>query len=204
MEAAMISFVLVIVLVLIAIRLISARHTPDEANQAAGIKEPLIHASGIYSIIRKSPREDLLAIRPQETEIRKYLAFLNEDYTGHLLSAADKQKVAEKWRQSMEENIGVVEQGDSEDVEFYYYDSLGDSPCPVCASCLKQGQFISRQEIFKNPSIIPPFHLGCTTRITPYRGRENLRETTLQSMAPFFSKSTPPPVPEWTTTIKLK
>jgi hypothetical protein len=202
MEAALISFVLVVVLVLIAIRLISARHTPDEAGQEAGINEPLIHASGIYSIIRKSPREDLLAIRPQEAEIRKYLAFLNEDFTGRLLSAADKQEAVEKWRQSMEESIKVVEQGDSEDVEFYYYDARGSIPCPVCASYVKPGQFISRQEIFKNPSIIPPFHLGCTTRIMPYRGRENLRETTLQGMAPFFSKSVPPPVPEWTTTAK--
>ena len=202
MVAAIIGLVLLIVLVIVAIRMISMRHTPDDVSQE-GINNPLIHESGIYSIIRKSPREDLLRIRPPEAELRKYLASLNEDINSRTLSAADKQKLAEKWRQSMEENIRVIELGDTENVEFYYFDYPGDQPCPRCASYLNRGQFVTRQEIFKNPSIIPPFHLGCTTRIAAYRGKENLRETTTLGMAPFFTSSAPPPVPEWMGTVKL-
>lgn len=103
----------------------------------------------------------------------------------------------------MEENIRVVEQGDAEDVEFYYYDFKGDKPCPACASYVKMGQFVSRQEIFKYPSIIPPLHIGCTTKIVPYRGKEDLRETTIRGMAPFFSKSAPPLLPAWKKPLTL-
>jgi hypothetical protein len=201
MFAAIISLVLLVVLVLIAIRMISAKH-PVEETVHAGIQVPLIHASGIYSIIRKSPREDLLKIRPQETEIRKYLSSLNEDYSRMPLTAADRQKLMEQWHLAMEENIRVVEHGDAEDVEFYYFDWPGDSACRVCEPYIRRGHFVTRQEIYKNPSIIPPFHLGCTTRIAPYQGKENLRQTTIMGMTPFFRKDAPPPAPEWKKTVK--
>jgi hypothetical protein len=201
MGAAIIGLVLLIVLILVAIKMISDKNSPDEAGQMTGIKGPLIHTSGMYSIIRKSPREDLLRIRPPAGEIRKYLSSLNEDINRLPLSEAEKQRLGEKWRQSMEDNIRVVEQGDADEVEFYYYDFPGDTPCPGCASYLHQGQFVSRQEIFKYPSIIPPFHLGCTTRVVAYRGKENLRETTIRGMAPFFGTSDLPQLPEWKKTF---
>ena len=199
---AIIGLVLLIVLVIIAVRMISMRHSPDEINQES-VRGPAIHASGIYSIIRKSPREDLLRIRPPADEIRKYLASLNEDIHGRAISAPEKQRLADTWRQSMEDNIRSVELGDAENVEFYYFDIDVDRICPVCASFMNRGQFVSRQEIFKNPSVIPPFHLGCTTRIVPYRGKANLKETTALGMAPFFTSNTPPPLPEWKDTVTL-
>jgi hypothetical protein len=201
MAAAIISIVLLVVLILIAIRMISAKH-PREEVIPAGIQGPLIHASGIYSIIRKSPRADMLKIRPQEAEIRKYLASINEDINGLPLTPADKKVLAEQWRQSLDDNIRIVEQGDVEDVEFYFFDFPNGKTCPVCGSYIRQGQFVTRQEIFKNPSIIPPFHLGCSARISPYNGKKNLRHTTIMGMTPFFKQNTPPPLPEWTKTIK--
>ncbi|MBN2187962.1 MAG: hypothetical protein JW699_00800 [Chitinispirillaceae bacterium] len=197
MVPAIIGLVLLIVLVIIAVRMIGMKHIPDDIS--AG--EPAIHASGIYSIIRKSPREDLVRIRPQEQEIRKYLASLNEDIKRQALSVKDRRQLADTWRQSMEENIRSVEQGDACNVEFYYFDSEGNRPCPVCAQYINHGQFVSRQEIFKHPSVIPPFHLGCTTRIMAYHGKENLRETAARGMAPFFSSDAPPPLPQWKNTV---
>jgi len=202
MVPAIIGVVLLVVLVIVAIRMISMKHLSDEVLQES-IQGPAIHASGIYSIIRKSPREDLFRIRPPEEEIRKYLASRNEDIHRRALLEPDRQRLAEKWRQSMEENIRAVEQGDAGNVEFYYFDCGEHQPCPVCASYLNHGQFVSRQEIFNNPSLIPPFHLGCTTRIMPYRGKENLKETAALGMAPFFSNGTPPPLPEWKNTVTL-
>ena len=200
MVPAIIGLVLLLVLVVIAVRMIGMKHLPDDINQGSG-QEPAIHASGIYSIIRKSPREDLVRIRPQEQEIRKYLASLNEDINRRVLSEHDRQRLADTWRQSMEENIRSVEQGDADNVEFYYFDSEGNRTCLVCAPYMNHGQFVSRQEIFKHPSVIPPFHLGCTTRIMPYRGKENLRETAARGMAPFFTSDAPPQLPEWKKTV---
>jgi hypothetical protein len=202
MVPAIISLVLLVVLVVIAIRMITRRNVSDETTQESLLGPP-IHASGIYSIIRKSPREDLLRIRPPEEEIRKYLASRNEDIYRRAISGPDRQRLANRWRQSMDENIKSVEQGDADNVEFYYFDCGEHQSCPVCASYLNHGQFVSRQEIFNNPSIIPPFHLGCTTRIMPYRGKENLKKSAAFGMSPFFSNGTPPPLPEWKNTVTL-
>lgn len=199
MVPAIIGLVLLIVLVIIAVRMISMKHLSDDLQESE--HEPAIHASGIYSIIRKSPREDLLRIRPPKEELRKYLASINEDIHRRALTGSDRQTLAKMWLQSMEENIRVIEQGDTENVEFYYFDCGENRTCPVCASYLNHGQFVSRQEIFNNPSIIPPFHLGCITRIMPYRGKENLKETAALGMAPFFSNGTLPPLPQWKNTI---
>jgi hypothetical protein len=201
MIAAIIGLTLLVMLILIAIRMISVKRPPDEES-SEGTGGPLIHASGIYSIVRKSPREDLLNARPQETEIRKYLASINEDINRSEISHFKKLKLLEKWHQLMEENIRVVEQGDTEDVEFYLFDSPDETLCPVCAEYLSRGQFVTRQEVYSHPTIIPPFHLGCTTKFVSYHGRENLRETTIIGMRPFFTTNTPPPVPEWKKLVK--
>jgi hypothetical protein len=202
MVPAIIGLVLLVVLVIIAVRMISTKNLPDDIMQES-VREPAIHASGIYSIIRKSPREDLSRIRPQEQEIRKYLASLNEDINRQALTGQDREKLVDAWRRSREENIVSVEQGDAKNVEFYYSESEGTRPCPVCSPYIHHGQFVSRQEIFKHPSVIPPFHLGCTTRIMPYRGKENLRETAARGMAPFFTGDTPPSLPAWKDTVAL-
>jgi hypothetical protein len=203
MVPAILSFILLLVLILIAIRLISLKRTPSEegGGESASAHGPLIHASGIYSIVRKSPREDVLRIRPKENEIRKYIASINEDIYRRALSEGAKEKLVLKYFLSIEENIAAIEKGDSESVEFYYLESSGDKQCPVCANFFKHGQFVMRQEIYKNPSILPPFHLGCTTKLVPYIGKENLRETTTIRMSPLFSNGIAPALPEWKKTV---
>jgi hypothetical protein len=119
------------------------------------------------------------------------------------LNESDKQKLVAMWHKAMNENIKVVEQGDCEDVSFYYLDFPKDNQCPVCATYIKRGQFVTREEIFSTPSIIPPFHLGCTTKIVPYHGKEDLRDTAIIGMAPLFKGHTPPVLPEWKKTVKI-
>jgi hypothetical protein len=203
MVPTILGLILLLMLVLVAVRLISLKRTPSEEStgESVSAQGPIIHNSGIYSIVRNSPREDVLSIRPRESEIRKYIASINEDLYGRALSAADKDAIVRKWLASVEENISAIEKGDSENREFYYIESSTDKQCPVCASFFKQGQFVMRQEIYKNPSVIPPFHLGCTTRIVPYIGKENLRETTTIRMSPLFDRGNAPTLPEWKKTI---
>lgn len=202
MVPAILGLILLLVLILIAVRLISLKRTPsEEGGVESAAQGPIIHNSGIYSIVRKSPREDVLHIRPKETEIRKYIASINEDIYGRALSGAEKDSIVQKWLHSMEENISVIEKGDSESMEFYYLESSADKQCPVCANFFKHGQFVMRQEIYKYPSVIPPFHLGCTTKLVPYIGKENLRETTTIRMSPLFSRGIAPKLPDWKKTI---
>jgi hypothetical protein len=204
MVAIIISLVLFAVLVLIAIRLVSIKKPAEaESDTNLGTTGPLIHASGIYSIVRKSPRDELQNIRPKEAELRKYCVSINEDINKLNLNESDKQKLVAMWHKAMNENIKVVEQGDCEDVSFYYLDFPKDNQCPVCATYIKRGQFVTREEIFSTPSIIPPFHLGCTTKIVPYHGKEDLRDTAIIGMAPLFKGHTPPVLPEWKKTVKI-
>ena len=163
MVAAVVALILLMVLIILAVRLIGAKTRPGEEIDGAHDDSPVIQTSGIYSIIRKSPRQDLLAIRPDEAQVRKYLTSINEDIQGRSLAISDKEKLAEAWQRSMEESIRTIEQDDAQSTLFYYFDSAGQEECPECAMYFKRGQFVTREQIFANAAIIPPFHLGCTT-----------------------------------------
>jgi hypothetical protein len=204
MVAIIVSLVLLAVLILITIRLANLKK-PDEteSENTLGTTGPLIHASGIYSIVRKSPREGIQNIRPKDAELRKYCASINEDINKSKISESDRQKLMTEWQKAVEDNIRVIERGDCEDVAFYYLDFPKENQCPVCATYFKRGQFVTREEIFSTPAIIPPFHLGCTTKIVPYHGKEDLRDTAIIGMAPLFNRHTPPALPEWKETVKF-
>ena len=108
MVLAIISIILFLILVIFAVRIGLKHGDAEEEN----LQNPIIHASGIYSIVRKSPKEELLKIRPTPEEIRKYLASLNEDIGKLLLSEDDKERLYNSWERSITENTDVIEQGD--------------------------------------------------------------------------------------------
>jgi len=203
MVTAIFTLLLLMILIIIAIRLITDKNSPGEEQNGNGKESQIIQASGIYSIFRKSPRQDLIALRPGESEIRKYLFTINEDIQGQPLAISDKERLVEHWLHSMEENISAIEQGDAQSVLFYYFDAPGEKTCDICANHFKRGQFVTREEIFKNPSVIPPFHLGCTTKVVPFQGKDVMREGVVSAMTPFFGNHKPPTLPGWSATVKL-
>jgi hypothetical protein len=198
MALALISIILIIVLVLIAIRFGLNRGSIDEDE----ISSPVLHASGIYSIVKKSPRENIVAYKPPKEDILKYITDLNEDIEGLSLTASDKARIVDMWDNAIDENVSTIEKGDVDGIEFYYYDFV-PVDCPVCKQHFSKGKFVTREEIFKFPIIIPPLHLGCTTKLLPHHGKENLRETTELGMLPLFKNQVPPQLPEWKATTKI-
>ncbi len=197
MVFAFISIFLFIILVLIAVKIgFSKDHFYDEP-----VEKPTIHASGIYSIVRESPRHRTMAVKPTREEILKYLNCQNVDIKGTLLSDEDKKIIVDKWFESVEENIASIENGDIKGIEFYYYD-FKPNDCPVCTRYFTKGKFVTREEIYRYPAIVPPLHLGCTCKLLAHHGRENLRETTEMGMLPLFRNQVPPPMPEWKMIIK--
>ncbi|MDG5814056.1 hypothetical protein QA601_03125 [Chitinispirillales bacterium ANBcel5] len=195
MAAFLIGLILVLILVIIAIRVgvekEEAEETPIDSQ---------IHVSGIYSVFRRDPREQLEKIRPSEEEIRKYLSAKNEDIGKLPLSDSDREEIIVAWNSYIDKNVLAIEKGDSQGVEFYYYDFPYE--CPGCKDFLSRGHYVSREEIYKHPHIIPPFHLGCVCMIIPHSGTENLRETTETGLRPFFDKGQIPQLPEWTCIVK--
>ena len=197
MAIALISVILLLFLVLIAIKtgLNRGRVTDDPGIQ------PVIHASGIYSIVKKSPRESVLADKPSHEEIVQYISQSNVDKEGVPLSENEKTLLVKYWENGIIENIETIEKGDVEGIEFYYYE-FSPVDCPVCQRHITRGKFVTREEIFRHPEIIPPLHLGCTCKLLPHHGKEKLRETTELSMLPLFKNQEPPQLPEWKTITK--
>ena len=201
MATAVFALVLLAILIVIAVLVFSHRSASAGAESA---EPPLIQRSGIYSIVRESPRTTLSRSGPSEEDVRKYLASINEDIHNYKLSENDRKELLESWLQRREENIRVIEQGDEQGAVAYYYLELEkENECGVCSSYFKSGHFVTREEIYRNPTVIPPFHLGCTTRLVPYRGKEDSRETVLMSMTPLFgNREQPVAMPDWKTVIK--
>jgi len=197
MVLAVIGVVLFLILVLVAIRIGLNREVVQEEEPATA----LIHASGIYSIVRRNPREELLKIRPSEEKIRKYLLSQNEFVEATQDGLKEIDVLIERWNESLNRNIETIEQGDKDGVEFYFYE-FTPVECPVCLNFFRKGNFVTRQQIFHYPRIIPPFHIGCTCCIIPHHGTESLKDTTELGMRPLFLNESPPPLPDWKTINK--
>ncbi len=189
-----IALVLVLILTLIAIKVgMNKEESVDPFFDNVQLR------SGIYSVVRKSPREHLLQIRPSEEEIRKYLSRINEDICKLPVTDSEKLDLLHFWNDSINSNVEAIESGDRDGVEFYYYGF--PRSCPGCKGFVAKGHYVSREEIYRNPSIVPPFHIGCNCIIMPHSGGENLKETTELSLRPFFEDESVPPLPEWTSVV---
>jgi hypothetical protein len=188
----LVSLVLFGILILVAISVsFNKKETSEEPN-------PVLHQSGIYSIVRKTPRDQLKDVKPSTEEIRKYLEKINvnsRDPEVINLTTSDIDAYVRDWNDSLDRNIEVVEHGDSIGISFYYYDFKPDF-CNVCSDYLKKGQFVTREEIYQYPHIIPPFHIGCTCTIIAHHG-ETLQDTTELGMVPLFKNEIAPRLPEW-------
>jgi hypothetical protein len=192
----------VAVLVVLVLVTLKGSVDPKESDAGGTGKPKVIHVSGLYSVLRKSPREGLAAVRPTEEEIAKYLAGVSEDVNGVPLKAPDRTALLRHWKAQTEMNIRCIDTGDKGGAVFYYYDYLKE--CPVCGSFIAKGNFVTREEIYKYPQIVPPFHLGCACVLAAHHGSEKMvRETALAGMVPFFEGDTPPPLPEWTAVLSL-
>lgn len=188
---------LFLLLLLISVRLTMIRERTDEQEST-----PVIHASGVYSIVRSSPRELVLAVKPPEDEIRKYLAEKNEDTKGNSLSGPDKERLVSAYAADLDANLAEIEAGDREDVEFYYYEHAWDDS--VCEGLVSNGQFVTREDLYTFPRLVPPFHLGCACRLKRQHVNDEVRKTIAVNMRPLLvDDKTPPKLPNWHAILKL-
>jgi hypothetical protein len=187
---------LLLIFLLIAVRIGINKEKTEDGNI-----QPVIHASGIYSIIRKSPRDSISDYKPSQEEIIKYFSDKNVNTGNIALSEGDISELIKSWNSQMELNISEIEKGDLKGIEFYYFEYAWDDP--LCARHIPKGRFITREEIFQFPNIIPPFHLGCGCRLKKYEGKEKLHDTTELGMLPLFRNGAPPLLPDWKEVLKV-
>lgn len=187
----------IIAIVALAIALVVAfsigLKSSSKAEKEAEI--PAILNSGIYSVVRRSPKESIHRHKPSAEQIVEHLASQSTDAAGTVLSDELRNRIAGRFDVHLKESIAEIESGDQAGVEFYYYDYAQDDE--ICAPFVSQGKFVTREELHKFPVIIPPLHLGCKARLCRYHGSENLRKTTELNMLPLFHSDVPPPLPDW-------
>ncbi len=192
MLLVIISLIIFLLLILMAIRI---SFNNKETN--IEVRNTVLHTSGIYSIIRKDPRDKISQVKPSEEEIRKYLENINVNTEGIVqFSQKDIDVSIHHWIESLNKNIKMIQQGDIENTSFYYYDFIPEQ-CPVCKDYLKKGQFVTREEVFNFPGIIPPFHIGCTCMMISYGSKNTFHDTTELGMIPLFKNDNSPRLPEW-------
>jgi len=191
MELAFFALFLFLILVIAAIR-VGVRKEPGlQSDDTSGV----LHKSGVYSVVKASPREETMRRRPTREEVRQYLAPLNEDSEKQKLSEADKEALLVDYFKRLDENLTAIEKGDNAGTEFYSYDF--DGPSPISGKFVKSGHFIRRDDIYQFSDLIPPFHIGCTCRLKEVRSNENLHETTELRMQPFMVDQAIPSLPDW-------
>jgi hypothetical protein len=191
---AIVGILLLLVAMLVAVRIGMNKGRPEEEAPP-----PMIHGSGIYSIIRRSPRENIGDYKPSQEEIRKYLFDKNVNIR---LSAPEKERLIASWNQQMESNISEIEAGDKEGTEFYYFDFKWDDP--VCSKIIQKGRFVTREQVFQYPQVIPPLHLGCGCKLCKYQGKDKLRETTEIGILPLFRSREIVPLPDWKEIVAIE
>jgi len=195
---AIIGIIFFLVLILLAVRFGLTKQKAEEERESQAV----IHTSGIYSIMRKSPREDIGTVKPSRAEISQYLSEQNVDIDKNSLSQADKEALIHQWNTSLENALNEVEEGDKKGLEFYYY--YFENNDRVCEKYVTKGCFVTRQDLFKHPELIPPFHLGCRCMLKCHHGMEKIKDTTQIGMRPFLNTKGIPPLPDWKNILKIE
>lgn len=152
---------ILIVVLIILLTLVLAGIGAFIVIQDKGEKEApaeIIDRSGVYSVLRRSPRADLESKRPTLTDLRNFLLKQSPP------PAADEvQRLLDKWNESFENSIQIVEQGDREGTETYRI--LLQEDDAVRCSFLPRENYITREQIYNHPEILPPYYPGCGARL---------------------------------------
>ncbi len=125
-----------------------------EGDRPADDTSP-IYASGVYSLIRKSPRKELQEREPPLEEVRSILASPQAAPTAN----AAAQQYLDEWRRVANISITNIEKGDREGIQTYRYQV--PSKCQKTCAMFSGDAYVTREQLHNHVQLIPPFHLGC-------------------------------------------
>lgn len=151
------------------------------------------HNSGFYSIVRVSPRETVLRLKPTADDVEKWLQSSYPHCTA-------EQRIAwgREWEDAVEASIALIEKGDREGRNTFRYE-VPPEEHPLLPFIVADG-YITRETIYEHPELLPPFFVGCKTRLMLKEADSTLRgESAAKSgwkpMLP--SPDGKYPIPDW-------
>jgi len=191
MVYVVIGLFLLLLSIILAIRIgVSKEKTEMEEPQQ------VIHASGIYSVVKRSPREKILSLRPSRDTVRTFLEERNHQDTGDHLDDNEISGLVDQFFKNIERNVVEVENGDREGCDFYLYHFT--EPDPICKPYIQEGRIVTREDIFTYSCLIPPFHIGCSCTLKRQPANEPIRETKSLNLNPLLNDdSEQVPLPDW-------
>lgn len=149
-----------------------------------------IDRSGSYAVLRHPVREDLERSKPSMSELESWLRsnapHLREPQIAHHL---------EKWKASMEHSISVVEEGDREKVATFRV-ILTEKDIPLC-KFLTTDNYLTREQILNHPEILPPYYLGCESKLALKQPWDNPSKAGWKAVMP--NQEGKYNVPDWRT-----
>src|SRR6185369_16596763 len=113
-----------------------------------------IYASGVYSLIRRSPRKELQEREPPLEEVQAVLV----SAAGNTANGSAEQYLDE-WRRVANISISNIEKGDREGIQTYKYQV--PAKCQRTCAMFEGDAYVTREQIHNHVQLIPPFHLGC-------------------------------------------
>jgi len=153
MEIA-VAVIFIVFLVLAALYISMQKKDVEEEG-----KMPVIHTSGIYSVIRKSPRENVFTVKPDSAAMKAFLASETKDTLGRPLSEKDREALLKSYTDRLEKSLKLIEDGDRIGVQRFII-RFGKE-CEPCRVFSGDRFYVTREDIFKHPELIPPYYAGC-------------------------------------------
>jgi hypothetical protein len=133
-----------------------------QTKQRRIVEFPRIYASGIYSVIRRSPREIIPTVKPSAQSIQEFLQSQTADMEGKPLHRSDVRQLVQHYTGRLEENIKVIEEADQKGEDNFL---LTPGECRFCETLGGRKAFLNRDMIHHTPEIIPPYFPGCTCHL---------------------------------------
>jgi len=181
----LVAVIFIVVLVVLAMYISLQKREIVEDNNV-----PIIHTSGIYSVIRKSPRDNVYTAKPSGEEVRAFLASQAKDLEGKPLSDADREKAAADFAARLEKSLKAVEEGDKMGVQ--RFEIKASAQCRPCRKFAEGNYFITREDIYRHPEMLPPYYPGCACTILP-----ELEKLFGADMSHFKAEGGDFPIPSW-------
>jgi len=179
--------------ILIAAALIAAFRR-GKTRQKGGFGDSPMYASGVFSLIRRSPKEAVMAKVPSIETIRQTLSHASS--RGLALKSSPENYLGE-WHRVAELCINEVEKGDREGTQTYRF--LVPNQCQATCGHFGGDAYVTREQLHKNPELLPPFHLGCGCVIVAKEAWQN--GSTQGGWTPILPVNGSYPLPDWRTVV---
>lgn len=171
MEIGFIILIIILSIILVGIGsyIVMQKNSDDDSTV------PSLHTSGVFSLIRKSPKEDLERIKPSKADIIEFLKEQNID-------GPDINQFSDAWQNSIDLSIRIIEEGDQNGIQTYRFE-LSDKDLNIC-TFLNRSSYITREQIFNNPELLPPYYVGCTCKLISKEAWEDQDKSDWQPLLP--------------------